>query len=127
VASLDDSIAWLVYGSVALGAVFLAVAHGIVPDFLFYAILGGEAAFVLCAVLVAMRVGWARYYALALAVLTLASSLPQPQHYEFAVTGQLVAFLIFAGGSALQVFLIAAVLLRTFRSRRGATGQAPLR
>lgn len=121
-ASLDTWIAWLVYASVALGAVFLAVAHGIVPDFLFYAIAGGEAAYVVCAVLVAMHVKGARYFALALAVVTLASSLPQPQHYEFAVTGQLVAFLIFAGGSALQVLLIIAVLLRTFRARGPATG-----
>jgi hypothetical protein len=117
VASLDTWIAWLVYASVALGAVFLAVARGIVPDFLFYAILGGEVAYVVCAVLVALRVRGARYFALALAVVTLASSLPQPQHYEFAETGQLVAFLIFAGGSALRFFLIVAFLLRTFRSR----------
>ncbi len=56
--------------------------------------------------------------AVVLAVITLGVSLPQPTHYSFAVTGQIVAFLIFTGGAVLQFALIAAVALFVFRTRR---------
>jgi hypothetical protein len=56
--------------------------------------------------------------ALALALITLAVSASQPTHYAFAETGQIVAFLIFTGGSILQVALIASVSLFIYRSRR---------
>ena len=45
-------------------------------------------------------------------------SLPQPTHYDFAETGQIVDFLIFAGGAVLQLVLISAVALFALRSRK---------
>jgi hypothetical protein len=77
-------------------------------------------AWIVCAFAVAKGVGWAPYLALVLALITLAVSLPQPTHYTFAETGQLLAFSIFAVGSAMQVALIVALALGFLR--RGRSG-----
>jgi len=121
VTRLEKAIAWLVYASVVLGVLFLYVLHGTagIPSFLFPSILVGELIWIVCAVAISRRVRWAPYMAVVLAVITLAVSLPQPTHYSFAETGQVVAFLIFTGGAVLQFALIAAVALFVFRSRRG--------
>jgi hypothetical protein len=110
-AAVEKVIAGLVYASVVLGVFFLAVIHGVpgFPSWLFYSIMGGEGAWIVCAVAIAKRVRWAPYLALVLALITLAISLPQPTHYTFAETGQIVAFFIFAAGSAIQVALIIAI------------------
>ena len=118
---LEKAIAWLVYASVVLGVLFLYVLRGTagVPSFLFPSILVGELIWIACAVAISRGAKWAPYMAVVLAVITLAVSLPQPTHYDFAETGQVVGFLIFTGGSVLQFALIAAVALFVFRSRRG--------
>jgi len=120
VTRLEKWIAWLVYASVVLGVLFLYVLHGTpsIPSFLFPSILVGEVIWLACAVAISRRAKWAPYMAVVLAVITLAVSLPQPTHYTFAETGQVVAFLIFTGGAVLQFALIAAVALFVYRSRR---------
>jgi hypothetical protein len=120
VATLEKTVAWLVYSSVVLGLLFLYVLYGTpgVPAFLFPSILGGEVVWLVCAVAISRGAKWAPYMGLVLALITLAISISQPTHYAFAETGQIVAFLIFAGGSILQVALIAAVSLFVYRSRR---------
>jgi hypothetical protein len=121
VTRLEKAIAWLVYASVVLGVLFLYVLYGTpgIPGFLFPSILVGELIWVVCAVAIARNARWAPYMAVVLAVITLGVSLPQPTHYTFAESGQVVAFLIFTGGAVLQFALIAAVALFAFRSRRG--------
>jgi hypothetical protein len=121
VTRLDKAIAWLVYASVLLGVLFLYVLHGTggIPSFLFPSILVGELVWIVCAVAISRKAKWAPYMAVVLSVITLAVSLPQPTHYTFAETGQVVAFLIFTGGSILQFALIMAVALFVYRSRRG--------
>ena len=118
--NLEKTIAWLVYASVVLGVLFLYVLYGTpgIPGFLFPSILAGEVIWILCAVAISRRVRWAPYMAVVLALITLGVSLPQPTHYNFAESGQIVAFLIFTGGSVLQFALIAAVALFVYRSRR---------
>lgn len=117
---LERVVASLVYASVVLGILFLYVLYGTpgIPAFLFPSILAGEVVWILCAFAVYRRVRWAPYMAVVLAVVTLGVSLPQPTHYSFAESGQVVAFLIFTGGSVLQFVLIAAVGLFLYRSRR---------
>ncbi|HVC27363.1 MAG TPA: hypothetical protein VND40_04310 [Nitrososphaerales archaeon] len=117
---LERAIAWLVYASVVLGVLFLYVLSGTpgTPSFLFPSILVGELIWIVCAVAVSRKARWAPYMAVVLAVITLAVSLPQPTHYSFAESGQVVAFLIFTGGAALQFVLIGAVALFVIRSRR---------
>ena len=119
-ADLEKAIAWLVYSSVVLGLLFLYVLYGTpgIPSFLFPSILVGELIWIVCAVAVSRRLRWAPYLAVVLAVITLGVSLPQPTHYDFAQSGQVVAFLIFTGGAILQFALIAAVILFVYRSRR---------
>ncbi len=124
--NVEKVVAWLVYSSVVLGVFFLAVIHGL-PDFpgwLFYSIMTGEGMWVVCAVAMSRRARWAPFLALVLALITLAVSLPQPTHYTFAESGQIVAFLIFSIGSILQVALIAAVSFWFARSWR-KRGVAP--
>ncbi len=120
VTRLEKAIAWLVYASVVLGLLFLYVLYGTpgIPSFLFPSILVGELIWIGCAVAISRKARWAPYLALVLAVITLGVSLPQPTHYTFAESGQVVAFLIFTGGAALQFVLIAAVALSVLRSRR---------
>jgi len=120
VATLEKAVAWFVYASVVLGALFLYVLYGTpgIPAFLFPSILGGEVIWLVCAVAISRRARWAPYLALVLALITLAISVSQPTHYTFAETGQIVAFLIFTGGSILQVALIAAVSMSLVRSNR---------
>ncbi|MDA4118909.1 MAG: hypothetical protein OK455_11280 [Thaumarchaeota archaeon] len=120
---LDKVIAWLVYSSVVLGVMFLYVLYGTpgIPSFLFPSILVGEIIWVACAIAISRKARWAPYMAVVLAVITLGVSLPQPTHYDFAQSGQVVAFLIFTGGSVLQFALIAAVALFAYRSRRLAS------
>ncbi len=110
-ATLEKVISWLVYASVVLGVLFLYVLYGTpgIPSFLFPSILAGEIIWVVCAMAVSRRARWAPYMALVLALITFVISLSQPTHYTFAESGQIVAFLIFSGGSVLQFALIAAV------------------
>ena len=119
--NLEKVIAWLVNSSVVLGVLFLYVLYVTpgVPSFLFPSILVGEIIWVACAIAISRKARWAPYMAVVLAVITLGASLPQPTHYDFAQSGQVVAFLIFTGGSVLQFALIAAVTLFAYRSRRG--------
>ena len=119
-ATLQKTVAWLVYSSVILGVLFLYVLYGTpgIPAFLFPSILGGEIVWLVCAVAISRGARLAPYMALILALITLAISVSQPTHYTFAETGQIVAFAIFTGGSILQVALIAAVSLFVYRSRR---------
>jgi hypothetical protein len=116
----EKAIAALVYASVILGIVFVLVLRGIpaFPGWLFYSIMAGEGLWIICAIAVARGARWAPYMALVLALITLAVSLPQPTHYSFAETGQLLDFAIFAGGAVLQVALIIAIAMRfLLRSR----------
>ena len=119
-AALEKAIAWLVYASAALGVLFLYVLYGTpgIPGFLFPSILAGEVIWLVCAFAISRRLRWAPYLAVVLAVITLGVSLPQPTHYDFEQSGQVVAFLVFSVGSALQFVLIVAVALFIYRSRR---------
>jgi hypothetical protein len=122
-ASPYRAVSLLVYASVILGLLFLAVLQGTpgIPSFLFPSILAGELIWIGCAFAVSRRARWAPALAAILAVVTLAVSLPQPEHYGFASSGQVVDFSIFAGGAVLQVALLISVALY-FRSRRRAGG-----
>jgi len=105
-----------VYASVALGVLFVYVASSVVPTWLLYSLALGEVAYASAALAVWRGYRNAYYAVLALAVLVLAVSLPQPEHYEFASNGQLGRFVIFAAGSLLQVCLL--VMVPVYLRRR---------
>ena len=85
------------------------------PYWLLAAIILGEVAYAAAAYAVSRGYRSAYYAVMALALVVLALSLPQPGHYSFASDGQLGAFLIFATGTALQILLL---ILAPFYLRR---------
>lgn len=118
--SLNRTIDLLIYLSVALGVVLLPQLYGIVPTWLFYSVLGGWLAYLLVAVLTATGHKIAYALAFVLSILTLAVSLPQPEHQSFVMAGLSLASLTFLTGSALQLailILIPAYFLRKRRQR----------
>ena len=107
----------LIYLSVALGVVLIPQLYGLVPIWLFYSVLGGWLAYVVVAILAAKGRTIAYPLAIVLAVLTLAVSLPQPEHYAFVEAGFSLASGTFIIGSAVQIALLTLNTLYIFRRR----------
>jgi len=122
---LKRAIDWLVYASVVLGLLFAYSASSLVPAWLLASIVVGEVAYAGTAVALARGSRRAYYAVVVLALLVLAVSLPQPDHYAFAGNGQVGAFLIFATGSALQICLL--VLIPVYLRRRHVTQSSRVR
>lgn len=116
--ALKRTIDGIIYATVALGFVLLYVASGIVPGWLLAALFFGVMAYGGTTIAVVKNYRWSYYVILVLAIVVLAASLPQPEHYAFASTGQLVPFLIFALGGAMQVCLIVLIPVYLRRTRR---------
>lgn len=122
VSKTSSAIQALVYFSVALGVVFLAQVYDLLPSAVFDVIALGWVLFVVDAVLLSFRPRAARVLALALALLALASSLPQSAHYAFIEAGEVLPSLTFILGSAAQVLLVILVPADLIRGR--GTGRA---
>jgi hypothetical protein len=116
--ALKKTVDGLIYASVFLGLLLLYEVSGVVPGWLQASLFGGEMAYALTSLAVAKQYRWSYYIIVVLAVVVLAASLPQPQHYAFATTGQVVPFLIFAAGSVMQVCLIVLIPIYLRRSRK---------
>ena len=117
---------WLIYSSVVLGILLLAQLYALnVPSFLFFSILAGWVLYVIVAI--AVRTGRSKAYpaALILAIVTLAVSIPQPEHLSLAEAGPTLASLTFILGSILQagvILLIASsIVMKRSRTRRTMT------
>jgi hypothetical protein len=108
---------WLIYASVILGVALLAQLYPVVPSWLFYSVLAGWTAYLIVGIAVTLRVEVAYPVSLVLAILTLAVSLPQPEHYSFGVS---VASLTFIAGSILQIGVILAVGRYLLLKNRGS-------
>lgn len=106
---------WLIYASIVLGVALLGQLYSLVPSWLFYSVLAGWVAYLIVGMAVTLRVDVAYPASLVLAILTLAVSLPQPEHYSFGVS---LASLTFIAGSILQVGVILAVSRYLFLKRR---------
>ena len=97
---------WLIYASIMVGVALVAQLYSLVPTLLFYSVLAGWIAYLIIGLGVALHKDAAYSMSLVLAVLTLAVSLPQQEHYSFGVS---VASLTFVAGSILQVGVIVSV------------------
>ena len=104
--SLRGTIDLLVYLSVVLGAVLLYQLYCLVPQWLFSSVLVGWLAYLVVAVLVAAGRKIAYPLAFVLSILTLATSLPRPEHFAFVKAGVSLASITFLLGSALQIALL---------------------
>ena len=114
--SLRRTIDSLIYLSVALGLVLLPQLYAIVPTWLFYSVLGGWLAYVVVAILAATGRRIAYPLAFVLSILTLAVSLPQPEHQSFVRAGLSLASLTFLVGSAFQLALL--ILIPVYLRKR---------
>jgi hypothetical protein len=110
---------WLIYTSVILGVALLVQLYVLmVPSWLFYSILAGWIVYLVVAIAVAAGRDKAYPAALALSIVTLIVSLPQPEHYSLAEAGPTLASMTFIAGSVLQIGVIILVTSSMFLERR---------
>src|SRR5437016_6667821 len=115
--TLKASADLLIYASIFLGAALLIQLFAIVPVWLFYSVLAGWVAYVIVAFAIAKGLKMAYPLSLVLAILTLAVSLPRPEHYSLVQAGLSPASLTFIAGSVLQAAVILAVSSYLFMTR----------
>jgi len=108
----------LIYASVALGVILLVQLWILVPKWLFYSVAAGWTAYLTTAIAVKRGHEGAYKVVIILAIITLFVSLPQPEHYAFVSAGINLASFTFLAGSALQLCIIALLLLRFLKIRR---------
>ena len=118
--SLEGTINLLIYLSVALGIVLLPQLYLLVPTWLFFSVLVGWLAYVAVALLAAKRRRFAYPVAFVLSILTLAVSLPQPEHQAFVYAGLSLASVTFLTGSVLQMALLILISAYFLRQRMHA-------
>ncbi|OLD35254.1 MAG: hypothetical protein AUI50_03100 [Crenarchaeota archaeon 13_1_40CM_2_52_14] len=117
----------LIYVSVILGGALLAQLYALmVPSWLFYSIFAGWMLYLMVAIGVATGREKAYPPALVLSIVTLAVSLPQPEHYSPASTGLTLASLTFIAGSLLQVGVILLVTSFLILKRRQSLREIPV-
>ena len=110
---------WLIYASVILGVALLVQLFVLMgPSWLFYSVLAGWILYLVVAIAVATGRDKAYPAALALSIVTLIVSLPQPEHYSLAEVGPTLASLTFIAGSVLQIGVIILVTSSMFLERR---------
>ena len=115
--TLKASADLLIYASIILGAALVVQLYSLVPLWLFYSVLTGWIAYLIVAVAIAKGLRMAYPLSLVLAILTLAVSLPQPEHYSLVQAGLSPASLTFIAGSVLQVAVILTVSSYLFLTR----------
>ena len=121
--TLKVSADLLIYSSIILGVALLLQLYSLAPLWLFYSVLAGWIAYLIVAVAVAKGLKIAYPLSLVLAILTLAISLPRPEHSSLVQAGLTPASLTFIAGSVLQIAVILTVsshlVLTRQRSRKG--------
>jgi hypothetical protein len=108
----------LIYLSVALGLVLLPQIYYLVPSWLFYSVFAGWVTYLLVAIAAARSREMAYPLAFVLSILTLAVSLPQPEHYSFVSEGMWLATLTFTFGSVLQIALLILIPIYLVKKRK---------
>ncbi len=114
---LKRTIDLFIYLSVAVGIVLLPQLFVLVPTWLFFSVLVGWLAYVAVAVLAAFGRRIAYPLAFVLSILTLAVSLPQPEHYSYVAAGLSLASSTFIVGSVLQVVLLVLIPIYLYSTR----------
>jgi len=109
----------LIYGSIILGVLLLVQLYSIVPSWLFYSVLAGWMAYFVTGIAISKNIDTGYYVSIILAFLTLAVSLPQPDHYSFGLS---LATITFLAGSVLQIGVILSVVGYLLLKRRMILG-----
>jgi hypothetical protein len=108
----------LVLFSALLGVLFLVQVYGVLPAQLFDFVAVGWVLFVIDSILTFTNPSVSYAMAFALAVLALASSLPQSAHYAFIENGVLLPAATFVLGSVAQALLVILVPYHFIKRRR---------
>lgn len=116
--SIPKAIQALIIFSVILGVLFLVQAYTLVPPSVFDFVAAGWALFVVDSVLTFVKPRLSYYLAFVLALLALASSLPQTTHYAFIESGDILPAATFLLGSVAQVLLVILVPYHFLIGRR---------
>ena len=122
---LKTSADLLIYASVALGVALLVQLYDLVPSWLFYSVLIGWILYFLVAIEAARGRQVAYPSALALSLLTLLVSFPQPEHYSLVNAGLTAASLTFIAGSAVQVAVIISTTSYLLMKRKKSRERSP--
>jgi hypothetical protein len=117
----ERAIQGLILFSTLLGALFLVQAYGTVPAFVFDFIAIGWVLFVFDSLLTFVRRQVSYLMGFFLAILALASSLPQPTHWAFLTNGDIIPAATLVIGSLAQSILIIVVAYHFVVARRAAT------
>lgn len=108
----------LVLFSTLLGVFFLFEVYPLLPGPVFGFLTVGWLLFVFDSLLTFIRSRLSFYFGFVLAILTLAATLSQPEHYSLVASGNLVATATLLLGSAAQVGLVILVPIYERERRR---------
>jgi hypothetical protein len=109
----------LIIFSTVFGAFFLWEVYSLLPSFVFDFLAFGWFLFLVDSVLTFVRPGLSYYLGLVLAILALAATFSQPEHYSLIQSGNLEATATLLIGSVAQVAIVVTVLYRILAGRRG--------
>lgn len=109
----------LILFSTLLGVFFLWEVYPLVPSFVFDFLATGWVAFVIDSALTFVKPRVSYYLGLVLALLTLAATLSQPEHYSLVSSGNLEATITLILGSSAQIAIVLAVVYYALGERKG--------
>ena len=116
------SLPRLIQGSIIFttlfGVVFLWEVYPLLPSFVFDFVAAGWVCFVIDSALTFFRPRASFALGLVLAILGLASSLPQPEHYAFFQEGNLAAAATFSIGTIAELLIVGLVAYYFFTGRK---------
>ncbi len=104
--ALPRAIQGLILFSTLLGVFFLWVAFPLLPDAVRYILAFGWGLFVVDSILTFVRPRVSYFMGFILAVVALAETLTQPEHYQLVANGNVPATVILVLGSVFQALLI---------------------
>ena len=117
-ASSGSTIQATILFSTVLGVLFLWQVYDLLPSFVFDFVASGWVLFLVDSALTFVRPKASYALGFVLALLALASSLPQSAHYAFIQAGELLPSITFIVGTAAQVLLIVLVPIHFIRARK---------
>ncbi len=119
---IESSFNTVIYASTFLGLLFVIIANGIVPSWLYYSIVLGFFLYLLASILTFFRKSLAYLISLVLATTVLATSLPQGVHYQFISRGEYLFAVVFLLGDALQFLAVGLFIVWAWMRRRRDEG-----
>ena len=115
---LTRAIQGLILFATAFGVPFLYEVYPVLPSFVFDSVAAGWVLFIVDSALTFVRPRASYYLGLVLAVLAFAATVSQPQHFALIASGNLPATVTIVVGSAVELLLIALVLVYAFTERK---------